>query len=238
MCGRYTLHTEKEALAARFDFDPAEIAALKPRYNVAPTDPVLAVRVQDGARHAALLRWGLVPYFAKAINALPLMINARVEGVAKSGAFRDALREKRCLIPADGFYEWQKAAPLARRKVPHLIGLASGEPFAMAGLWARWRAKDDLAAEPLYSCTILTAPANAAIAPLHDRMPVILPRDAEARWLDPALDGDVDALLALLQPVPAGALEAHPVSIKVNSVKNDDPSLLEPSTEDPQLGFF
>ena len=108
----------------------------------------------------------------------------------------------------------------------------------MAGLWSRWRPKDEIAPEPLYSCTILTAPANATVAPLHDRMPVILPREAEARWLDPALDGDVDALLALLQPVPAGALEAHPVSIKVNSVKNDDPSLLEPSSEDPQLGFL
>ncbi len=239
MCGRYTLHTEKEALAARFGFDLAQLAALAPRYNVAPTDSVLAVRMREGARVASLLRWGLVPYFAKAIGALPLMINARVEGVAKNAAFRDSLREKRCLIPADGFYEWQKAGPLARRKVPHFIGLRSGEPFAMAGLWARcWRPKDEISPEPLYSCTILTAPANTTVAPLHDRMPVILPREAEARWLDPALDDDVDALLALLRPVPADALEAHPVSIKVNSVKNDDPSLLEPSSEDPQLGFF
>ena len=238
MCGRYTLHTEKEALAERFGFDPAELAALRPRYNVAPTDPVLAVLLRDGVRHATLLRWGLVPYFAKAIKALPLMINARVEGVAKNAAFRDALREKRCLIPADGFYEWQKAGPLGKRKVPHFIGLESGAPFAMAGLWSRWRPKGELVAEPLYSCTILTAPANATVAPLHDRMPVILSRDAEARWLDPALDGQVDALLALLQSLPASALEAHPVSIKVNSVRNDDPSLLAPSSDDPQLGFF
>jgi putative SOS response-associated peptidase YedK len=239
MCGRFTLHTEKEALAERFGFDPGDLALLRPRYNVAPTDSVLAVRMRDGERHAQMLRWGLVPYFAKAIDALPLMINARVESVATNAAFRDPLRERRCLIPADGFYEWQAAGPLAKRKVPHWIGLKSGEPFAMAGLWSRWRPKDELGGgEPLYSCTILTAPANETVRALHDRMPLILPREAEARWLDPALDGDVDAILALLRPLPADALEAHPVSTRVNSVKNDDPSLLEPSSEDPQLGFW
>jgi putative SOS response-associated peptidase YedK len=238
MCGRYTLHTEKEALAERFGFDPSDLAELKPRYNIAPTDPVLAVRVVEGARRAGMLRWGLVPYWARAIGALPLMINARVEGVAEKAAFREPLRQRRCLIPADGFYEWQAAGPLAKRKVPHFIGLRSGEPFAMAGLWSRWRPRDELAAEPVYSCAILTTDANAAVAPLHDRMPVILPRELEARWLDPALDDDVDAILALLQPVAAGELAIHPVSTRVNSVKNDDASLLDPSADDPQLGFL
>jgi putative SOS response-associated peptidase YedK len=108
----------------------------------------------------------------------------------------------------------------------------------MAGIWSRWRPKDDLAAESLFSCAILTTAANAAVAPLHDRMPLILPREAEARWLDPALDDDVDALLALLEPVPAIELASHPVSARVNSVKNDDASLLDPSSDDPQLGFL
>jgi putative SOS response-associated peptidase YedK len=237
MCGRYTLHTEKEALAERFGFDPADLEALAPRYNIAPTDPVVAVRVLDGVRRAGRLRWGLVPYWARAIGALPLMINARVEGIAEKPAFREPLRRQRCLIPADGFYEWQAAGALAKRKLPHWIGLARGGPFAMAGIWSRWRPKDELGAEPLYSCAILTTAANAAVAPLHDRMPVILPREAEARWLDPALDDDVDALLALLQPIAPDALASHPVSARVNSVKNDDASLLDPSSEDPQLGF-
>ncbi len=237
MCGRYTLHTEKEALAARFGFDPGDLPQLAPRYNIAPTDRVLALRVVDGARRAALLRWGLVPYWAKAIDAQPLMINARVEGVESRPAFREPLRRQRCLIPADGFYEWQAPLLPSKRKIPHFIGLASGEPFAMAGLWSRWRPKDELGAEPLFSCAILTTAANSAVRALHDRMPVILPREAEARWLDPGLDDDVDALLALLAPRPAEELELHPVSTRVNSVKNDDASLLEASNDDPQLGF-
>lgn len=238
MCGRYTLHTGKEALGERFGFDPADLPALRPRYNVAPTDPVVVVRVVEGVRRAGLLRWGLVPYWARAIDALPLLINARIEGIADKPAFREPLRQRRCLIPADGFYEWQVPLPPSKRKIPHWIGLANGAPFAMAGVWSRWRAKDPLTAEPLLSCAILTTAANDAVRSLHERMPVILPPEVEARWLDPALDGDVDALLALLAPVGPEALALRPVSTRVNSVQNDDPSLLEPSSDDPQLGFL
>jgi putative SOS response-associated peptidase YedK len=238
MCGRYTLHTEKEALAERFDFDPAGLGALTPHYNVAPTQNVVTVRARDGRRAAALMRWGLVPWWATGITAQPLMINARIEGIADKPAFRDPFRERRCLILADGFYEWQAAGRPAKRKLPHLIALASGEPFAMAGIWSRWRPKDALDLEPLLSCAIITTDANPAVRPLHDRMPVILPRDAEAAWLDPAHDNNVESLLALLAPVTADALRIHPVSSRVNSVSNDDPSLLEPDDEDPQLGFL
>ena len=238
MCGRYTLHTEKEALAERFDFDPTDLATLAPRYNIAPTDSVVTVRASGGTRSAALMRWGLVPWFAEGPGALALMINARAEGIASKPSFRDSLRTQRCLILADGFYEWQAPVAPAKTKIPHWIGLASGGPFAMAGLWSRWRSKQDLLAEPLFSCAIITTAANAAVRALHDRMPVILPREAEARWLDPALDENVDALLALLSPVASEALAAHPVSRRVNSVRNDDPSLLAPFTDDPQLGFF
>ena len=237
MCGRYTLHTEKEALAKRFCFDPGALAALPPRYNIAPTDTVLALSAAGEGCEPKLMRWGLVPYYAKEIGALPLMINARIETLATKSPFRDSLRAQRCLIPADGFYEWLSGGSKSRR-IPHLIARADGEPFAMAGLFAEWRRKGELFGETLLSCTIVTTAANAAVAHLHDRMPVILPRDIEARWLDPALDGNTDALLALLQPVPAEALRVHPVSRRVNSVKNDDASLIARDDSEPSLGFF
>jgi putative SOS response-associated peptidase YedK len=237
MCGRYTLHTEKEALAIRFGFDPGDLAGFAPRYNLAPTQKVVVVRADQNGRSASFMRWGLVPSWAKEISGLPQLINARAEGIAVKPSFRTPLRVQRCLIPADGFYEWQAPVAPAKTKIPHLIGLASGEPFALAGIWSAWRPKDVLAVEPLLSCAIITTAANAAVRAIHERMPVVLPREAEARWLDPALDGNVDALLALLVPVASESLAAHPISRRVNSVRNDDPSLLELATDDPQLGF-
>jgi len=237
MCGRYTLHTEKEALAERFDFDPADLAGFVPRYNLAPTQDAVVVRA-SGSRHgASFMRWGLVPSWAKALKGLPQMINARAEGIAEKPSFRTPLRRQRCLIPADGFYEWQAPVPPGKRKIPHWIGLASGEPFALAGLWSVWHPKDVLEAKPLFSCAIITTASNTAVRPIHERMPVILPRDSEPRWLDPALDDNVDALLGLLVPVASDALRAYPISTRVNSVRNDDPSLLALATDDPQLGF-
>jgi putative SOS response-associated peptidase YedK len=237
VCGRFTLSQPPEVVARQFELDA--LPALAPRYNIAPGQPVAAVRWSRsaGRRVLELRHWGLVPAWAEDPAIGNRLINARAETASERPSFRDPLRRRRCLIPADGFYEWQAAGALAKRKLPHWIGLARGGPFAMAGIWSRWRPKDELGAEPLYSCAILTTAANAAVAPLHDRMPVILPREAEARWLDPALDDDVDALLALLQPIAPDALASHPVSARVNSVKNDDASLLDPSSEDPQLGF-
>ena len=237
MCGRYTLHTEKEALAKRFRFDPAALAALPPRYNIAPTDTVLALRAAGEGCEPKLMRWGLVPPFAREIGEQPLMINARIETLATKSPFRDSLRAQRCLVPADGFYEWQ-AGGAKNRRIPHPISRADAAPFAMAGLFAAWRRKGDLFGEVLLSCTIVTTAANAAVASLHDRMPVILTREAEARWLDPSLDGDSSALLALLQPVSPEELRIQPVSRRVNSVKNDDPSLIVRDDSEPSLGFF
>jgi len=238
MCGRYTLHTEKEALAERFGFDVEALRVLPPRYNVAPTDQVLALVERDGARVPLFMRWGLVPSFSRSARGPANMINARVETLARNNAFRDSLRARRCLILADGFYEWRATSKLAKHRVPYLVARGDGAPFAMAGLWAEWRARDALFAEPLISCTIVTTEANAAVRELHDRMPVILPPERETRWLDPTLNGDTAALLALLAPIDALALTTHPVSRRVNSVKNDDPSLLEPDASEPSLGFF
>ena len=239
MCGRFTLHTEKEALAERFDFDPAALGALAPHYNLAPTQDVLAVRAERGAarRVAGMVRWGLVPSWSKAIGAQALMINARVESLAEKPAFARSLESQRCLIPADGFYEWQAAGSKARSKQPHLIARADGAPFAMAGLWAQWRRRGELFGEVLLSCAVVTTAANAAVEKLHDRMPVILPREAEGPWLDHALDGETEKLLALLAPVRAEELRTHPVSRRVNSAANDDPSLLALDDSEPSLGF-
>lgn len=235
MCGRYTLHTEKEALAERFHFDPSALAALPARYNIAPTDAVLMLRRAGEGWEPKLARWGLVPPFSKDVGSLNLMINARIETIARKTPFRESLRAQRCLVPADGFYEWSGTK---NRRIPHLISRADGQPFAMAGLFAEWRRKDDLFGETVLSFAIITTAANAAVAKLHDRMPVILPREIESRWLDPALDGDTQSLLALLQPVPAESLQVFPVSRRVNSVKNDDPSLLARDDSEPSLGFF
>jgi putative SOS response-associated peptidase YedK len=237
MCGRYTLHTEKEALAERFGFDPSALAEQAPRYNIAPTQNVLALVAGAHAREPRIMRWGLVPPFAKEIGATAQMINARVETLDRKNAFRESLRAQRCLVLADGFYEWQSGGPGGRR-VPHYVARADGAPFAMAGLWAEWRRRGELFGDVLLSCAIVTTASNAAIEKLHDRMPVILPREAEGPWLDHALDGETGKLLALLAPVRAEELRTHPVSRRVNSVSNDDPSLLALDDSEPSLGFF
>jgi putative SOS response-associated peptidase YedK len=237
MCGRYTLHTEKEALAERFGFDPAALAEQTPRYNIAPTQNVLTLVSRGGTREPRIMRWGLVPPFAKEIGATAQMINARVETLSQKNAFRESLRSQRCLVLADGFYEWQAGGPGGRR-VPHYVARGDGAPFAMAALWAEWRRRGELFGDVLLSCAIVTTAANAAVEKLHDRMPVILPREAEAGWLDPALDGETEQLVALLRPVRAEELRTHPVSRRVNSVSNDDPSLLALDDSEPSLGFF
>ena len=234
MCGRYTLYTEKEVLARRFEVD---IAELSPSYNVAPTQSVISVTVEKEARRAGAMRWGLIPFWAKDETKLPQMINARVESVATRPAYRDAFRRRRCLILADGFYEWQRGLGAGKRKIPHWISREDGGPFAMAGIWSVWR-RADLERTWVRSCAILTAAANAAVAELHDRMPIILSPEAESAWLDPALDGDAAELTQLLVPVAPERLQSRPVSTRVNSAANDDPSLIEFCDEDPQLGFF
>ncbi len=235
MCGRYTLYTEKEVLARRFEVEISELAA---SYNIAPTQSVVTVSAEDGARVAKSMRWGLIPFWAKAGAELPQMINARAETVATRPAYRESFRHRRCLVLADGFYEWQRALGPGRRKIPHWIHRADGEPFAMAGIWSKWRRTGDLEQSTVLSCAIITTGANPAVSPLHDRMPVILPRDAESAWIDHGLDDDAARLTKLLVAVGPADLCSHPVSMRVNSAQNDDPRLIEFSDEDPQLGFF
>ena len=231
MCGRFTLHSPKDFIGARFDVDLPELA---PRYNIAPTQDVLAVYVRDSARQVRLMRWGLIPHWAKPGPKLPLMINARVETLNTQPAYRDALRTHRCLIPADGFYEWRSNDGRKTPKTPYFLHLESGEPFAMAGLWARWREHED--GDPITSCAIVTAPANSALAPIHDRMPVILRRGHEDAWLDPA-QTNPDALLELLTPVGPEQIAKRIVSALVNSVDHDGPKLIEPAP-DPAPSLF
>ena len=237
MCGRFTLHTEKEALAQRFKVGLDTLQRLEPRYNIAPSQPVLTIREVNAKRLAEPMRWGLVPSWTKDPSTLPSLINARKETVATKPSYRDSFRRRRCLIPTDGFYEWQAPIGLSRVKTPYWVSLTTGKPFALAGLWSEWHPQDvQEPQEPLRTCTIITAPACPPLEHLHTRMPVILPQDAESAWLDPSLDGNRDQLEKLLSRVPEFALRAHPVSRRVNSARNEGPELITPADE-PSLGF-
>ncbi len=224
MCGRFTLTSPLEALRELFGF--VERPNLQPRANVAPTQEVLAVRLgPDGQRHAVALRWGLLPPWAKDRRVGARMIKARAEGVAGQSAFRKAFAARRCLIAADGFYEWQAGAEGAKQ--PFRICRADGAPFAFAGLWERWHDPAEPREAPaVESCTILTTGANALLRPIHERMPVILPTGAHDAWLAP--DSAPEALQDLLKPADPAGWTAYPVSARVNKVANDDLSLLEP----------
>lgn len=227
MCGRFTLTSTPEELARRFGLD--EAPALAPRYNIAPGQEVLVVRsaADTGGRSASLLRWGLVPSWAKSPSVGNRMINARAETLASKPAFRAALRRRRCLVLADGFYEWAKRGAL---KQPFHIGLREGGPFGFAGLWEHWSDPDGAVLE---SCTIVTTDASATIRDIHPRMPVILAPEAEAEWLD-AAQSDPDTLLPLLRPLPDDALSFHAVSDRVNRPGFDEPACLEPVPEIPR----
>lgn len=211
------------------------VPELPPRYNVAPTQPVAAVRRAAGEarRELVMLRWGLVPFWADDLKIGAKHINARSESAADKPAFRAAFRERRCLIVADGFFEWQK---VGSKKQPYLFQMKDGRPFAFAGLWDRWRDPDKNRIE---SCTILTTKANELVSLLHDRMPVILkPADYE-RWLDPQVQ-DLESLQPLLCPFDSEAMSAQPVSKQVNNARNDDPTCIAPVPRnlfgDPDVG--
>ncbi len=229
MCGRYTLtNPDPMRLRARFDILESIEVADEPRFNIAPTDPVLAVRLVDGVRDLGRLRWGLVPgHWAAEKGGRPL-INARAESIATQPAFAESFRERRCLIPADGFYEWLTDE---RGKRPVWLSRPDSDLFAFAGLWADLHRKDR--EEVLHSCAIVTCRPNELILPIHDRMPVILDREAEAAWLDP--DGSPERLLDLLAPAPEDALVAREVSDLVNNVREDGPALIEPREEQGAL---
>jgi putative SOS response-associated peptidase YedK len=224
MCGRFTLTVAPDALLAELGLAPVEDFA--PRFNIAPTQNVLAVAAaRAGERRLGVLRWGLVPHWADDIAVGARMINARSETAATRAAFREAFDRRRCLIVADGFYEWRKEAG---RKVPLRFVQPDRQPFTFAGLWERWRQKDGT---DLHTCTILTTRPNAVVAPIHDRMPVIIaPADRE-RWLDRA--ADAAAVADLLHPPPDDALEGYPVSDRVNAVANDDAEVIAARKEEP-----
>jgi len=231
VCGRYTLATPDPA-AVRARFAVGESVEIRRRYNVAPGDHVLAVTTdREGGPRGELLRWGLVPSWAKRPDTGLKMINARVETASQRPAFRRAFERFRCLIVADGFYEWQ-AMP-AGPKQPFHITRADGEVFAFAGLWSIWHAEDGAT---LRTCTILTTAPNSTIAPLHDRMPVILARDAETAWLDTATSPD--QLTEILRGLAPGQTALHAVGLAVNDARYDGPECLEPAIEAAQAALF
>lgn len=225
MCGRYTVTSAPEAIRALFRYE--ERPNFPPRYNIAPTQPIAIVRLIDGQRQFALVRWGLLPSWVKDPKTFSLLINARGESVSTKPAFRAAMKRRRCLIPADGFYEWK---PVGGRKQPYYVRAKSGEPIAFAGLWETWTGPNG---EELDTAAIVTTGANRTLLPIHDRMPVIVPQDAFDLWLN---TDEVDARTAeaVIHPAPDNLLEAYPVSTAVNRTANDNPKLLEPLAADAE----
>lgn len=222
MCGRYVLAAPGEVIAEHFRL--AAVPVHRPRYNIAPTQDALVIReTPAGTREAVLLRWGLIPSWAKDPAIGSRIINARAEGVVDKPAFRAAFQHRRCLVPADGFYEWQG---VAGRRQPRFVRLASGAPFAMAGLWEQWRmpAVDPAGRDTIATFTIITTSANDQLHALHDRMPVLVrPADYD-EWLSSPNPS------ALLGPWPGEAFAIVPVSMRVNNVRNDEPALLAPQS--------
>ncbi len=234
MCGRFTLRTPATVLIEHFDLDvrdASQLALFEPRYNIAPTQEIVVIRADAaGGRAAAKLRWGLIPSWTKAITPGPPMINARSESLAEKPTFRTAFRRRRCLIPADGFYEWKQSESASRgKKQPYYIHRPDHAPFAFAGLWESWApppSSADISPEApsppsIESCTIVTTAANSALTDLHDRMPVVLAPNDYNTWLDPAIEEPAQ-LNFLLSACPDDELVAEPVSTHVNRVANDD----------------
>jgi putative SOS response-associated peptidase YedK len=224
MCGRFSLRARNAAILAEY-FDIADVPLLKVRYNIAPSQPAPVVRLKPGQinprREMVLMRWGLIPGWAKDAAIGNRMINARAESLAQKPAFRAALRRRRCLIAADGFYEWQVTG---RSRQPYFIRFRDDRPFAFAGLWESWEGADHSAID---SCTIITTAAGDMIRPIHDRMPVILPPEAYEVWLDPAVE-NFDVIASLLVPFYSPEMEVYQVSTLVNKAAHDGPECIEP----------
>ena len=247
MCGRFASTTPPDQLAKYFGAalaeqlvgadEEGESAAPSANYNVAPTQGVHTVFEDSGARHLDRFHWGLVPFWAKDPKVGNRMINARAETIHEKNAYKRPFARRRCIVPADGFYEWKKIEG-QKRKQPMYMSRVDGEPFAFAGLWEVWKDENhpDDEGEPmlLHSCTIITGEPNEKVAEVHDRMPIMLPPDTWDTWLDRE-NHDVDALRALLVPAPAQLIQLHPVSTHVNNVRNNGPELIEeadPVTDD------
>lgn len=218
MCNRYRLTHSKEYLAERFQAeDESGQIEDRPRFNIAPTQPVLTVRKEQGkkVRHLTTMRWGLIPSWAKDMSIGTKTLNARSETVTTTPAFRESILAKRCLIPADGFYEWKKMGSVKR---PYCFEAGEGEVFALAGLWDEWTSPDG---EIIESCTILTTSSNFLVEDLHNRMPVIVRPDKYDLWLDPDVS-DFESIRDILKPYDGNLMRRYPVSRKLNNSKNDD----------------
>jgi putative SOS response-associated peptidase YedK len=230
MCGRYVIISTPEAIRALFGY--GEQPNFPPRYNVAPTQPIPIVRLADGKRSFTLMRWGLLPSWVKDPKTFPLLINARGESVLEKPAFRNAMRRRRCLIPTDGFYEWQPRG--GGSKQPYLVRAKSdagghAPPLAFAGLYETWSGPNG---EEIDTAAIVTTAANRTLAPIHERMPVFAPKEAFDLWLDCA-NVEADVAAALIRPADDNLLEAYPVSPAVNRVANDSPALIAPASAEP-----
>jgi putative SOS response-associated peptidase YedK len=222
MCGRIIQHSPSSAYAELFGIE-GDLGETPPRYNLAPSQPILVARTATGGkRELTYLRWGLVPTWSKGPDSRFSLINARAETLDQKPAYRGPFRYRRCLIPTEGFYEWK---PEQGGKRPYLIRMRSGAPFALAGLWDHWQ---DPNGSELETCTIIVTEANALITPIHDRMPVILLPEVWDTWLDPHQQ-DSRSLRSLLVPCASEPMEAFPVSRAVNNTRNDEPSLIEPA---------
>jgi putative SOS response-associated peptidase YedK len=223
MCGRFAFYSPSEATAALFGVDGA--LAVEPRYNIAPTQFVAAIRDnEEQQRELVMLRWGLVPFWAKDPAIGNRMINARAETVAEKPSYRAAFKHRRCVVLADGFYEWHRDGDV---KIPHFISLASGEPFALAGLWETWKDKDSC--ETLQTTTLITTAANDFMQPLHHRMPVILQTESANEWLSASINSSSDFLACAADRTPA--LRAWPVDRRVNNARNQGEELVEADGE-------
>src|SRR5580704_3777482 len=233
MCGRYKLSRRKQVVEGYFDCGSDE-PDWTPRFNIAPTQPVAVIRQnpKEPVRQLSLMRWGLIPLWSKDSSGAASMINARSETAATKPAFRDALKSRRCLIPADGFYEWSRTA---RTKQPYCFQVNESELFAFAGLWDRWK---DPSGQWVKSCSILTTTPNAVTSAVHDRMPVILDPDAYDVWLDPGMR-NAAAASELLKPYDARLMRCYPVSTRINRVANDDQGCSLPmALTNIQTGLF
>ena len=225
MCGRYTLSVLLSNLVDSFEVDPPDFD-YPPRFNIAPTQDAPVIAQDREGRRMGLLRWGLIPSWAKDPSMGSRMINARSETVAEKPAFRAAFKRRRCLVPADGFFEWKKENDQVGgkpNKTPYWIHRADKAPFLMAGLWERWEPPEG---DPMFTFTILTTEATPDLAPIHHRMPVILPLPTGEMWLDP--DAAPEDLVTLLRPLDEG-IQAYPVSTLVNSPRNDLPECIAPA---------
>jgi putative SOS response-associated peptidase YedK len=216
MCGRYRLSRRKQIVEEYFDCVSDE-PDWNPRYNIAPTQPIPVIRQnpKEPVRELSLVRWGLIPSWAKDSSAAARMINARSETASTKPAFRDALKSRRCLVPADGFYEWQRTG---KTKQPYCFEVDDGKLFAFAGMWDRWK---DASGNAVETCSILTTTPNAVTASVHDRMPVILDPDGYDLWLDPGMK-DVSGASELLKPYDARLMRCYPISARINHTVNDD----------------